>query len=105
MDIDECHAQPCGPFSVCTNTIGSYRCECENGYIGKPPLVECKAPCEDVKCGLHAYCKPEGQEAYCMCEEGWTFNPRDISAGCIGKLQMFYNNVDNICIQLVSTSR
>lgn len=42
------------------------------------------APCEDVKCGSHAFCKPEGQEAYCICEEGWTFNPNDVAAGCIG---------------------
>lgn len=83
MDIDECHTQPCGPFSVCTNTVGSYRCDCEDGYVGAPPLVQCKAPCEDVKCGEHAFCKPDGQEAYCICEDGWTFNPRDIAAGCI----------------------
>jgi len=44
-----------------------------------------KAPCEDVKCGAHAYCKPNGQEAYCMCEEGWTYNPNDLSLGCVGK--------------------
>lgn len=44
------------------------------------------APCDDVKCGEHAYCKPDGQEAYCICEEGWTFNPSDIAAGCIGTL-------------------
>lgn len=48
-------------------------------------MVECKAPCEDVKCGNHAYCKPDGNEAYCICEDGWTFNPSDISAGCIGE--------------------
>ena len=51
--------------------------------IGTPPRIPCKAPCEDVKCGSHAYCKPEGQEAYCICEDGWTFDPADISAGCI----------------------
>lgn len=51
--------------------------------MGAPPLVQCKAPCEDVKCGEHAFCKPDGQEAYCICEDGWTFNPRDIAAGCI----------------------
>lgn len=45
--------------------------------------MECKAPCEDVKCGEHAFCKPDGHEAYCICEDGWTFNPSDISAGCI----------------------
>lgn len=45
------------------------------------------APCEDVKCGTHAYCKPNGQEAYCMCEEGWTYNPNDLSLGCVGKIR------------------
>lgn len=83
VDVDECQAEPCGPFSVCTNTVGSFHCECENGYVGAPPMVQCKAPCEDVKCGDHAYCKPDGQEAYCICEDGWTFNPSDIAAGCI----------------------
>jgi hypothetical protein len=50
------------------------------------------APCEDVKCGPHAFCKPEGQEAYCICEDGWTFNPNDVAAGCIG---MFSNSFFN----------
>lgn len=56
------------------------------------------APCEDVKCGLHAFCKPEGQEAYCICEDGWTFNPSDVSAGCIGMSYMTnnYNNLQKI---------
>lgn len=51
--------------------------------MGTPPKVTCRAPCEDVKCGEHAYCKPEGADAYCVCEEGWTFDPYDIAAGCI----------------------
>lgn len=45
--------------------------------------MECKAPCADVICGPHAYCKPDGAEAYCICEEGWTYNPSDIAAGCV----------------------
>lgn len=84
-DIDECRTENniCGDHSTCTNTPGSYHCECENGFVGTPPRILCKAPCEDVKCGPHAYCKPDRTEAYCMCEEGWTYNPSDISAGCI----------------------
>lgn len=49
------------------------------------------APCEDVKCGSHAYCKPNGQEAYCMCDEGWTYNPNDLSLGCVGKNDKMMN--------------
>lgn len=87
MDIDECKnaTSPCGPDSSCLNTVGSFHCECDSGFAGAPPMIECKAPCEDVKCGNHAYCKPDGNEAYCICEDGWTFNPSDISAGCIGE--------------------
>lgn len=85
VDLDNCRMNPnlCGPFATCINTPGSFRCECEAGYIGTPPRVKCKAPCEDVKCGDHAYCKPDGDEAYCVCEEGWTYDPSDISKGCI----------------------
>ncbi|EAL39252.3 AGAP010021-PA, partial [Anopheles gambiae str. PEST] len=91
VDVDECRSgagglrkEPaCGPSAVCVNTPGSYRCECEAGFIGTPPRVPCKPPCADVKCGKNAYCKAEGQEAFCICEEGWTFNPADIGAGCV----------------------
>lgn len=63
--------------------MGGFSCECAAGFVGTPPQVGCRAPCEDVKCSEHAYCKPEGTEAYCVCEEGWTFDPSDIAAGCI----------------------
>lgn len=43
------------------------------------------APCEDVQCAPHAYCKANGLEAFCVCEDGWTYDPDDIAAGCIGK--------------------
>lgn len=36
-----------------------------------------------MKCGQHAYCRADGSEAFCVCDEGWTYNPSDISAGCI----------------------
>lgn len=35
-----------------------------------------------MKCGSHAYCKADGVEAFCVCDEGWTYNPSDIAAGC-----------------------
>lgn len=33
-DVDECAEglSQCGPFSVCLNVPGSYRCECQGGY-------------------------------------------------------------------------
>ena len=30
IDIDECSGKPCA--EICTNTYGSYYCECKQGY-------------------------------------------------------------------------
>ena len=43
-------------------------------------------PCSEVNCGNHASCRIEGTEAFCVCAEGWTYNPKKISAGCLGKI-------------------
>ena len=31
-DVDECAAEPCDVLETCTNTIGSFFCECLEGY-------------------------------------------------------------------------
>ncbi len=33
-DIDECLAFPCDPNATCTNLVGSFTCECDEGYVG-----------------------------------------------------------------------
>lgn len=34
LDVDECAEgrSQCGPFTLCLNVPGSYRCECRSGY-------------------------------------------------------------------------
>ena len=33
-DVNECQSpDACGANSVCNNTVGSYRCDCENGFV------------------------------------------------------------------------
>jgi hypothetical protein len=87
LDIDECKngLNSCGNHAFCINIPGSYKCECEFGYIGLPPLEPCKIPCDDVNCGQHGYCKSEknGSELLCDCEEGYSFLPSNISRGCV----------------------
>ncbi len=86
QDVDECKGDrnPCGEGAVCLNRQGGYDCQCPS------PLVtltskggQCRDPCEDVNCGRHASCQIEGEEAYCVCQVGWTYNPKEISAGCV----------------------
>ena len=31
-DVDECETQDCGMEGECTNTIGSFRCDCDAGF-------------------------------------------------------------------------
>ena len=33
-DIDECLTNPCSPNGACTNTKGSFSCQCNAGYSG-----------------------------------------------------------------------
>ena len=33
-DIDECLASPCDTNANCTNVVGSYICQCLDGYTG-----------------------------------------------------------------------
>jgi Calcium-binding EGF domain/EGF domain len=84
VDINEClDPKICGPRATCHNILGGYKCECDAGLIGTPPRLPCKEPCIDVECGPHAYCQTEENEAFCICEKGWTFLPQDISKGCV----------------------
>ena len=34
LDIDECASIPCDDNSMCTNTIGSFNCQCNMGFSG-----------------------------------------------------------------------
>ncbi|NWI56611.1 NID2 protein, partial [Calyptomena viridis] len=84
-DVDECTEglSQCGPFAVCLNMPGSYRCECRGGY--RPagdgqtcvPLAPASDPCEDGRhpCapGDRARCLSRGDgHATCECLPGYT---------------------------------
>lgn len=34
IDIDECDGQVCNMHANCSNTIGSYMCQCDAGFTG-----------------------------------------------------------------------
>ncbi|KAI6068034.1 Nidogen-2 [Aix galericulata] len=95
QDVDECEEglSQCGPFSVCLNAPGSYRCECRSGYrlaedghACVPPLkpqipAALADPCEDGShpCapGDRARCLPRaGGLPACECLPGYTGDGR-----------------------------
>lgn len=83
-DVNEClHESACGANSKCINTEGSYSCTCNDGFIGDP-FTGCQSPCAGITCGLHSYCQVhDGTQAACMCDQGFTFDPTNITAGCM----------------------
>ncbi|XP_072194561.1 nidogen-2 isoform X1 [Excalfactoria chinensis] len=89
QDVDECEEglSQCGPFSVCLNVLGSYRCECHSGYQpaadghGCVLLTPAADPCE---AGRHpcaprdrARCLPRaGGQPACECLPGYAGDGR-----------------------------
>ncbi|XP_053550229.1 uromodulin-like [Bombina bombina] len=78
-DIDECEydwSNNCSsPFSVCTNTFGSYRCDCISGYT-KNSSNECFDPNECLnsshsRCDGIAKCMKTNSNWSCSCPPGY----------------------------------
>ena len=44
-DINECDMSPCDPDATCTNTLGSFVCACNSGYIGDGMTCTGKLSC------------------------------------------------------------
>ena len=67
LDLDECVTEsPCHENATCNNTIGSYLCECNDGYTGNGTY--CTGTCE-LNSGIkHSFPPPfsalESQRTY-----------------------------------------
>lgn len=86
LDIDECrevgahHGHYCQAHTRCVNTIGSYVCECEDGYVRVDELTcverdECSEGAH--QCHQHASCTNTQGGYHCTCNEGFTGNGFD----------------------------
>ncbi|KAL3832187.1 hypothetical protein ACJMK2_023850, partial [Sinanodonta woodiana] len=69
--INECTSQPCENDGNCTNTDGSYRCDCSYGWEGvncTNDIDECTTnPCEN-----DGNCTNINGSYSCDCSYGWT---------------------------------
>uniref|UniRef100_A0A669Q3Z3 Nidogen 2 n=1 Tax=Phasianus colchicus TaxID=9054 RepID=A0A669Q3Z3_PHACC len=88
-DVDECEEglSQCGPFSICLNMPGSYRCECHSGYRpaedGHGCVLPTPAP-DPCEVGRHpcaprdrARCLPRaGGQPACECLPGYAGDGR-----------------------------
>ncbi|KAE8741134.1 hypothetical protein FOCC_FOCC013392 [Frankliniella occidentalis] len=79
-DVDECelHLDDCHPDAICTNTHGSYSCQCKRGFNGDGRTT-CTKTCF-YNC-VHGYCV--GAPDYsCRCDLGWTGLDCNTNCGC-----------------------
>ncbi|XP_063223363.1 multiple epidermal growth factor-like domains protein 8 [Bacillus rossius redtenbacheri] len=79
-DVDECDLglHDCHPNATCTNTRGSYRCQCNRGFSGDGK-VNCVKTCfEDCVAG---YCMP-APDYKCKCNLGWHGKDCGLDCGC-----------------------
>uniref|UniRef100_A0A8C6THK5 Si:ch211-241f5.3 n=1 Tax=Neogobius melanostomus TaxID=47308 RepID=A0A8C6THK5_9GOBI len=82
VDKDECEDKPCGPHAKCFNTVGSYYCQCEDGFRSTKTVnftVEFYATCLDINecledkniCGPNATCINSIPDYTCKCKNGF----------------------------------
>ncbi|KAK2714568.1 hypothetical protein QYM36_008952 [Artemia franciscana] len=89
VDVDECEISKgiygnCGANSACTNTPGSFKCQCLEGYTG-----DARFQCLDIDecsnkevCGEGAICENVPGSYSCKCPDGLLPNP-DPETECI----------------------
>lgn len=86
LDINECLSHPCPTGAVCTNSPGSYSCQCPGGSSGNPYKGGClkldiSVGCdENHLCPIGENCVPDAfsESNVCICRQGYN---RDQNSG------------------------
>ena len=81
-DIDECalNLHDCHPNATCINVPGSYKCQCNKGYIGNGRDTCTRTCFEDC---IHGKCS-QGPDYKCICDLGYTGSNCNTDCGCNG---------------------
>ncbi|XP_072018653.1 uncharacterized protein [Amphiura filiformis] len=76
QDIDECQQLPrvCDTNADCTNTVGSYMCQCKDGFFGDGTTCEDTDECQQLPsvCDTNAKCINTFGSYTCQCKDGFS---------------------------------
>ncbi|GAB1601778.1 fibrillin-1-like, partial [Argonauta hians] len=77
LDIDECEKKKVKCAQQCINTVGSYRCECNDGYTLHPKGYTCTDinECKDNSSKCQDVCVNTKGGYSCKCRKGFTLAP------------------------------
>ncbi|CAE1254909.1 unnamed protein product [Acanthosepion pharaonis] len=70
-DENECLKIPCNLNQMCVNTIGSYKCECNNGFKKEGGDCVDINECATNNAGCHHVCINTQGSYYCACTDGY----------------------------------
>ncbi|KAK2167507.1 hypothetical protein NP493_1273g01022 [Ridgeia piscesae] len=72
-DLNECDQNPCGANADCTNSVGTFRCDCHAGYV-QHNLTACVEldECESTPCENDGTCVDKFNNYTCTCAPGYT---------------------------------
>ncbi|XP_078700993.1 uncharacterized protein LOC144927453 [Branchiostoma floridae x Branchiostoma belcheri] len=110
VDIDECELDPCHAIATCTNTAGSYSCQCPDMYEGNGIGVDgCRdekncdnyrclngGVCEELDPGYHCICAGPYWGEYCQNVDGGWGAWSDWS-NCSADCMMGYQTRSRLC--------
>lgn len=65
-DVDECATGKCGKHN-CINTLGTYRCDCQDGYLTGPDDKFCFKPSQSPECGVGWFYDENEEENFTGC--------------------------------------
>ncbi|XP_038640991.1 adhesion G protein-coupled receptor E1-like isoform X2 [Scyliorhinus canicula] len=84
VDINECDSSPCGQSMVCKNSVGTYACLCQEGFIATPGGAGKNTICQDVDeckkealCGKNTTCQNSIGSYSCIYDAG--FRPKPVT--------------------------
>uniref|UniRef100_A0A671W0Q0 Sushi, nidogen and EGF like domains 1 n=1 Tax=Sparus aurata TaxID=8175 RepID=A0A671W0Q0_SPAAU len=69
-EINECLSHPCLNGGTCRNQVGSYMCECDEGFSGKRCQTD-QDSCESNPCLNGGTCRGYRRNYLCVCKEGF----------------------------------